>query len=206
MPNYALSLPGLQTDPAAWQLQGAQSARAKIDNQLEALKLNEVTEKTNALSAYRNAVRAGDENALKTLDPYPEIQSQLYTALQSMKPDEVEAAAARTRALGRAANTMKALVGKPEYADTLDQVLGGLVEQGYATPLEAETWKRAENPDFLIEQALTAEQMIDRYLDEQKKGKLTADQSLKVEDAVDKFRKAYFGDVGQFASMALDED
>ena len=75
MPNYALSLPGLQTDPAAWQFQGAQSARAKIDNQLEALKLNEVTEKTNALSAYRNAVRAGDENPLKTLDPYPEIQS-----------------------------------------------------------------------------------------------------------------------------------
>src|SRR3990167_403735 len=168
MPDYSLALPR-PTDPAAWQLQGAQAKRAGIENQLADIGLKEKTEQTSALSAYRNAIRAGDENAFKTLDPYPEIQSQLYAALQSMKPDEIEAAAARVRSFGAAARTMKGFVaGTSEYAEALDQVLGGLVEQGYATPLEAETWKRADNPDFLIEQALTAEQMVTRYLDEQK--------------------------------------
>ena len=167
-------------------LKRAQGLRQRgMVNDLAAMEMRDAERESSALGKYRMGLESDDPNAADALKGYPELQAQFFKAFQSMKPDEKKIAVKRTRAFATIAKNVDSETDPQRKIAVWNQGLSDLQQQGYISQDQAES-QRDRPSDFMINEALTAEDWLDRALRESEAAGTTYESlSLKDKLAVD---------------------
>ena len=127
-------------------------------NQLNSLQLREATGRANALEGFRTT---GDPAALKG---YPDIQVDLYEALDKLKGRELEQAVQKGKTLAqRALRVAQIPEGAPERVEAWNQVLDESVEDGLIDEDQAAQYY-GKPSDLIIDQVLKMGQTVDQFM------------------------------------------
>lgn len=169
-------------------------------NALSALRLGEATDQNNALEAFRAATAAGDPSAPDKLAGFPDVQVQVYDALDRMADRDRQAAVRRGLRIAEAAKTVAGLPeGSPERVTAWNEQLGLLHKKGDITEEQYKTFYG--NPsDLIIDQALSLGQTVEQFIADRaarrpkRYGDLSIAEKLKIDDEINKRAKAGLSD------------
>lgn len=187
--NIALQVRTPQPDLAAITraAQGANLADIKMQNEparseLEALQLQDEIGGQKALGGYREAVAAGDPNAIDKVAAYPKMQQDLYSAFDGMAPQEFMEAKKKARAFGKAAQHVKMFPdGSPEQEQAWGASAKVLKDAGYIDDKQYNMMIESGPSDLIIQQAMTVDQWVSQYAQKDKGDKSPEMKQLEIE-------------------------
>lgn len=157
--------PGIGQAAQLYRARELDMENAPLKNQLERMKINDEMGQQSALAGYRmQAKDAGPIDALPALDGYPEMQGQLYKALDGMDPADRVKSAKRADAFGRAAQWVLSLPnGSPEQKRAWETSLSALLKDGYIDQEVYNAGIQSGPTAEILNQALTVQELIKKY-------------------------------------------
>lgn len=135
-----------------------------IANQRNQNQLQDESDQSSALRNYRTRAGQGDPNALDALKGYPELQSQIHTALDQMTPTQRTAAGDKINAWHDSAlAVLSAPPGSPARTQAWNDQIDSLEKQGHLTKDQAAFARKTGPTDLMIHEVLGVKGALDSY-------------------------------------------
>lgn len=138
--------------------------RMEQQQSLDDMKMRDAVAEGGALERYRSRRGNNDPNAIKELDPYPELQEKLGKVFDGMSPEDFRATQEKAKAFGSAAKRVASFAeGSPQQAEAWVIEIDKLFKQGYIDEQSRDLWAKQGPNMAIINEAISVDDFVSSY-------------------------------------------